>query len=867
MAAHAPPRGRGSRLTTDARRLEALRARYGFALDDFQVRALDALSAGESVLVAAPTGSGKTVVAECAIDDALARGERAFYTAPIKALSNQKYHDLVARLGAGTVGLLTGDRSVNAGAPVVVMTTEVLRNMIYASSDALGRLGVVVLDEVHFIQDAYRGPVWEEVIIHLEPEVRLVCLSATVSNADEVAEWLTLVRGPTRAIVESRRPVELRHHFALGDRASHEVRLYDTLVDGRPNARAAERAGARTGDGRRRRAFAPNRLEMADVLVAENMLPAIVFIFSRAQCDEAAETCRRAGLRLTDADERAEIARLVDEGTSTLAEDDLAALGFSRFADQLESGIAAHHAGMVPAFKEVVERCFAAGLVKLVFATETLAVGLNMPARAVVIEKLSKYTGDHHEMLRPYEYAQLTGRAGRRGIDVVGHAISLWNPYVSFDQAAALAASRSFRLQSAFRPTCNMAANLIATHSRGEAHHLLNLSFAQFQSGRDVVEVQARIARRSRERDRLRSQARSPYGDLEEYRASAGGSRSGGEVAEALRALRPGDVVELRRDDRSTFAAVVSTAQRAGGTRLQVVAASRATSYAGEDDFDEPPVPLARVALPEPYAPTSERFVREVAQRVGRLRLRPRPGRGRAARRGGDAHPVAADPDLRARLQAAESADRIDREIGALERRLDAGRESVRRRFDDVVALLERRGCVDGWALTDKGRVLARVFHEMDLLVVEAIARGHLDGLDAPELAALCSTLVYEARGAEERPDPRMPTATLRARWRDLSRTARELRSEYEALGVGSLREPDPGFVPLAHEWAAGAALADVLEDAELSAGDFVRTSKQLADLLRQVALVAGDGGLRTVATDAAAAVDRGIVAYVGAGA
>lgn len=839
-----------------------VRTRHGFDLDDFQVRALEALDADESVLVAAPTGSGKTLVAEYAIDAALARRTRAFYTAPIKALSNQKYHDLVAQLGSETVGLLTGDRSINANAPVVVMTTEVLRNMIYASSDALVRLGVVVLDEVHFIQDAYRGPVWEEVIIHLEPEVRLVCLSATVSNAEEVAEWLTLVRGPTRAIVETRRPVELQHHFAIGDRASHEVRLWDTLVDGRPNARASERSGARTGDGRRRRAFAPNRLEMADLLLGADMLPAIVFIFSRAQCDEAAETCRRAGLRLTDADERAEISRLVDEGTAALAEDDLAALGFSRFADQLESGVAAHHAGMVPAFKEVVERCFAAGLVKLVFATETLAVGLNMPARAVVIEKLSKYTGDHHQMLKPHEYAQLTGRAGRRGIDTLGHAIALWNPYVTFEQAAALAASRSFRLQSAFRPTCNMAANLIATHSRTETHHLLNLSFAQFQSGREVVEVQARIARRARERDRLRALARSPLGDLDDYRRTQARGTSDAAVAEALRALRPGDVVELRRAERVTFAAVVSTAQRAGGTRVQLVAASRATTAATETDFDDPPVPLARIALPEPYAPGSERFVREVAGRVARLRLRPRPRRGSARSR--EQHPVETDPELRARLRAAESADRIDRELATLERRMDASRESVGRRFDDVVGLLERRGCVEGWTLTDKGRTLARVFHEMDLLVVESIVGGHLEGLDPAELAALCSTLVYEARGADDRPAPRMPTATLAARWRDLSRTARTLRGEYDALGVGTLREPDPGFVVLAHEWASGDALADVLEGAELSAGDFVRTTKQLADLLHQVALVA-PSPLAATAEAAVRAIDRGIVAYVGA--
>jgi len=831
---------------------------------------MDSLDAGASVLVAAPTGSGKTLVAEYAVALALAAGKRAFYTTPIKALSNQKFRDFGGALGAARVGLVTGDNSINSDAPLVVMTTEVLRNMIYANSDRLDDLAVVILDEVHYLQDTYRGPVWEEVIIQLPPEVQLVCLSATVSNADEVGEWLSTVRGRTDVVVEKTRPVELVTHFSYRDSATDRVEMHDTIVAGEPNrhlqrllASVGPRSGPSRGGRPRRRFAAPSRTEIVELLEANEMLPAIVFIFSRAQCDEAAETCRRAGLRLTEADERAEIARLVDEGTSALAEDDLAALGFSRFADQLESGIAAHHAGMVPAFKEVVERCFAAGLVKLVFATETLAVGLNMPARAVVIEKLSKYTGDHHEMLRPYEYAQLTGRAGRRGIDVVGHAISLWNPYVTFDQAAALAASRSRRLQSAFRPTCNMSANLIATHSRTEAHHLLNLPFAQFQSGRDVVEVQARIARRSRERDRLRALARSPLCDVDEYRRAATAPSGDPAVAEAVRALRPGDVVETWRDDRVTFVAVISTAQRAAGTRAQVVATSRATSHLSADDFDEPPVPVARIALPEPYAPSSDRFVREVAQRVAKLRLRPRPRRRRA--RASAEHPVAADPDLRARLQAAESADRIDRELAALERRLDTGRESVRRRFDDVVALLERRGCVDGWSLTAKGRVLARVFHEMDLLVVEAIARGHLDALGPEELAALASTLVYEARGSDERPEPRMPTAPLRARWRDLSRTARELRGEYEALGVGSLREPDPGFAPLAYEWAGGAALADVLEGAELSAGDFVRTTKQLADLLRQVALVAADTPLSDVAVRACDAVDRGIVAYVGA--
>ena len=519
-------------------RRDELIARYNFAIDEFQIEALDALDRGDSVLVAAPTGSGKTLVAEYAIEAARRQGQRAFYTAPIKALSNQKFNDLVAHYGKSEVGLLTGDNSINPNAPILVMTTEVLRNMIYARSEALAMLSVVVLDEVHFLQDAYRGPVWEEVIIHLDPTVQLVCLSATVSNATEVTEWLSTVRGKTVPVVEEKRPVELINHFVVGDAATHEIKIFETIVNGSPNQevsklestssqtdtrnfRSGNRQSNRASAPRKRsRLFTPNRVEIVDLLQQEDLLPAIVFIFSRNQCDEAAESCIRGGIRLTDANQRAEIAEIIDSRVEMFSDDDLAALSFSKFANQLEFGVGSHHAGLVPAFKEIVEECFIRGLVRLVFATETLAVGLNMPARAVVVEKITKFTGEHHQPLKASEYTQLTGRAGRSGIDTVGHALVLWNQFVGLDQVAALALSRSFRLVSAFRPTYNMAANLIQTHSRQEAHHLLNLSFAQFQSGRDVVEIQARIARRSKERDRLREQARSSFGDIDEYRRS-----------------------------------------------------------------------------------------------------------------------------------------------------------------------------------------------------------------------------------------------------------------------------------------------------------------------------------------------------------
>src|ERR1700736_3926060 len=214
-------------------------ASMGFDLDPFQVRALNALDAGHSVVVAAPTGSGKTVVGEYAVARALREGRKAFYTTPLKALSNQKYGDLVARHGAERVGLLTGDNAINGDAPVVVMTTEVLRNMIYAGSASLSGLRYVVLDEVHYLQNAYRGPVWEEVIIHSPPTVDLVCLSATVSNAEELADWIRTVRGDTEAVIEDRRPVALHDLYLLGDKGSEQLLLLPTLVDGRPNPEAA----------------------------------------------------------------------------------------------------------------------------------------------------------------------------------------------------------------------------------------------------------------------------------------------------------------------------------------------------------------------------------------------------------------------------------------------------------------------------------------------------------------------------------------------------------------------------------------------------------------------------------------------------
>ena len=853
---------------------ESLIARYDFAIDQFQIDALDALDRGDSVLVAAPTGSGKTLVAEYAIEAARQQGQRAFYTAPIKALSNQKFNDLITHYGKKDVGLLTGDNSINTNAPIMVMTTELLRNMIYARSEALDGLAVVVLDEVHFLQDAYRGPVWEEVIIHLDPNVQLVCLSATVSNASEVTEWLSTVRGQTVPIVEEKRPVELTNHFVVGDSSSHQVKMFETVVNGAPNPEVSKleqqstQREVRVSGGNRKshrdsaprkrsKFFSPNRVEVTDLLQQQDLLPAIVFIFSRNQCDEAAESCVRAGIRLTDATQRAEIAEIIDSRVEIFSDDDLAALNFSKFANQLEFGIGAHHAGLVPAFKEIVEECFIRGLVKLVFATETLAVGLNMPARAVVIEKITKFTGEHHQPLKASEYTQLTGRAGRRGIDTVGHALVLWNQFVGFDQVAALALSRSFRLVSAFRPTYNMAANLIQTHSRQEAHHLLNLSFAQFQSGRDVVEIQARIARRSKERDRLREQAKSSHGDIDEFRKVNQSEPDATQIEQALSVLRLGDMISLPRQGREGKAAVIATAKRASGTKITIVTANRAVLSLQAGDFDTPPSKVGYIKLPEQFPLTSPRFVKEVALRVQRtkINLGARASSGRVERD----HPVTNDPELKRKLIAAKSADRIDSELRSMEDRIEKSVQSVSAKFDDLVRLMERRGYVSKWTLTEQGKSLAKIFHELDLVIAESLANGLFDGLTPAELASLLSAFVYEFRRAEEPPKPHVPKS-LQSQWKSMKDLSDKIGRDEEVTGVAAHRSLDAGLMEITFEWATGSELIDILSD-DLTAGDFVRTMKQLVDLLRQLALIAPSTQTKQCAEQAAQSILRGVVA------
>ncbi len=857
-------------------------ASLGFEPDPFQVRAMDALDAGRSVLVAAPTGSGKTVVAEYAVARALAGGQKAFYTTPLKALSNQKYGDLVRRHGHDKVGLLTGDNAINGEAPVVVMTTEVLRNMIYAGSSSLAALRYVVLDEVHYLQNPYRGPVWEEVIIHLAHSVSLVALSATVSNAEEVADWMATVRGATEAVIEERRPVDLHNLYMIGDRAGSRPLLLPTLVEGRPNPEAAALDSAQVAQGprskappnRRSRLVTPRRADVVERLGGEDMLPAICFIFSRKACDEAVASCLREGVRLTSPEERATIRAIAEAHVEHLSDPDLRVLRYGEWLSGLELGLAAHHAGMVPPFKEAVEHCFEQGLVKVVFATETLSLGINMPARSVVIETLSKFTGETHEDLTPSQYTQFTGRAGRRGLDPVGHALVLWSPWYGFDKVAALAASREFVLRSAFRPTYNMVVNLVRRYDHDQAHELLGRSFAQFQADRSLGKLAHRRASRQTLLAEAETAAACELGSIDEYRERRRAERAAlrevrrtreDRIESAVDRLKPGDVIRFG----TQRLAVLSTSYRKGSLRLRMIDPDAHVSVLDPDDFDDAPDVVATLAFPDSYDPRNRIFQRQASAQLRKASLRHRSaptddGADLTSENGAAASArdlaVAACPDLDRHLSAASERDRLRAQLEDVERRLHEKGSSLTRQFDRIETLLTRWGFLSGWSLTDRGLILARVFHESDLLCALVISEGLLDDLDPPSLAGLVSVLTYEHRSKEPPPTPWYPSKVVRERVHSIDRLARKLGGDELKAGLSATRLPDPSFLALAYAWAAGESFDVVIADEDLSGGDFVRNVKTLIDLLRQVGEVAPEAATRRAARAASDALFRGIV-------
>jgi ATP-dependent RNA helicase HelY len=902
--------------------LEQFAADYDFPLDDFQVAGISALVEGRSTLVAAPTGAGKTIVGEFAVWHALQRRGKCFYTTPIKALSNQKFTDLTRRHGADRVGLLTGDNAINGDAPVVVMTTEVLRNMLYEASPALRGLHAVVLDEVHYLADRERGAVWEEVIIQLSPSVQLACLSATVSNAEDFGAWLASVRESCDVVISEKRPVPLDHQYAVNERlypvfktgsdkagaksSKDRERAARQARAGVPNPevlmleRNAAPSGRPSRTGRRQyggtRLHAPRRSELVDQLRRRKWLPAIYFLFSRNGCDDAVGQLLGDGLRLTTPSEQSRIRRLVDERTGDLPGEDLEALGYGPWAAALEHGIAAHHAGMVPVFKQTVEELFVRGLVKVCFATETLALGINMPARTVVIERLEKWSGARHELLTPGQFTQLTGRAGRRGLDTIGHAVVAYQRDVDFVTVASLVGRRTEPLVSSFAPSYNMAVNLLRRHTRAEAEQLLARSFAQFQADATVAGQEEKIARNRTALDGYAANLVSEAGDFASYwalrrelsRLESEGARErrrrqGEAVERGIARLREGDVVALGNGGRrADLAAIVGVSRTGSGTPLaSAVTEDRKLVRLGPREFEAPPRKVGWVPLPHAGNARQAAYRKAVAlalRQVGPVEgeraqravvptdpaAQERIAELRAAVRN---HTVHTDPQLSEIEVWARRHDDLLADTERLERQVRRRTGSLVRQFDRIIDVLAELGYVtDDDAQpqpTRDGLRLAGLYAETDLVLAETLRAGVLDDLDPIDLAAVASVFVYETR-AKDAPPPEFPNRRVLDAVEEIAGIWQDVARREEDAGLPTTRVPDPGFADVAARWAAGADLDDTLAGSELTAGDFVRATKQVADLLRQIRDVSAGVPLGDVAHDAAKRLVRGVVAYSG---
>jgi ATP-dependent RNA helicase HelY len=761
---------------------------FDFPLDDFQIESLHCVEDGRGLLVAAPTGAGKTVVGEFAAFLALEKGKKCFYTTPIKALSNQKFAEFVAKFGENNVGLLTGDTNINSEAPILVMTTEVLRNMLYAGSSTLTNLQSVVMDEVHYLADKFRGAVWEEVLIHLMESVQVISLSATVSNAEEFGEWLGTVRGGTDVIVSEIRPIPLYQHVLIGNRL---IDLFKEPGKINPELLALERESMRKVKmpRHRRERFeeSENKLsrpEVIETLDRQGLLPAITFIFSRAACDAAVKQCVFSGLRLTNTEERKEILETAARLNANLAQEDLDILGYDEWLDALERGIAAHHAGLLPSFKETVEDLFKRGLVKAVFATETLALGINMPAKTVILEKLTKWNGEAHVPITPGEYTQLTGRAGRRGIDIEGNAIVQWSPTIDSAMVAGLASTRTYPLRSSFTPTYNMAINLIHRFGRERARGSLESSFAQFQADRAVVGLVRQIKKNEVAIGELMADVNCHLGDFSEY------ARMRSDIKEIERLLS-------KRDARRS----IDQKQR-----------------------------------------------RYLESEIEGLRKSLR------------SHPCHSCNDRESHARIAERAERIRRESDGLRGRVENRTHVIAKTFDRICDVLTHLNYIEGEKTLEQGKILSKIYAESDLLLTEAIKRGVLNSLSAQELVAVASAVIFQSRTSENYA-PKMPHNNVAQALVSLVSIWSELEEIEEKFGVKTQREPDFGFAFISYKWAQGNSLQSVLKGSDMSVGDFVRSTKQLIDLLTQIAGASPD--LRKTCREAVARLDRGVISYM----
>ena len=863
----------------------------GIVLDPFQVDACRALGRGRDVLVSAPTGSGKTVVAHYAVELALATERRCVYTAPIKALSNQKYNELAARLGEETVGLLTGDVTINRDAAILVVTTEVLRNMLFQNSPDIPDFGYVVLDEVHYLADRERGPVWEEIILSLPPHIRLVSLSATVANTEEFVSWMRSVRGNTELIVSTVRPVPLEQHVAIGRKMYPLYGPNDEPSSVLTNAMRKNEGG--NGRDRSPRLSDADRRRIITMLERRDMLPAIEFIFSRKGCDLAATALQKNDVWLTSTAEQKEIRRHVAQVRETLSESDRRAVRFETTANFLLRGFGVHHAGILPALKSLTEKLMELGLLRLVYATGTLALGIDMPVRSVVVEDLRRWDGDGFVDLTATEYTQLIGRAGRRGKDKVGHAVVVGNPELDVWALADLGSGRVEPLLSAFQPSYNTVVNLLAERSYSEARALMGASFAQYQRNSDLGEVEARTGRVRRRIAAEEERLSCERGDIVEYlrlrnksgRAAKSARKAAKRayrqrIAETFAAARTGALYTFARGGELEYGVVLSV----DPSRLRVINWYGEVSWLREDALSSELRELGPFRMPTGRS-LRDRAVREqVADEIlDEVEERVELGIDRdlldswsrfAQPRDQEFayHPCNACPDMEQHMRDAETLLSLDSRLRELREKASSFTDSVGREFDRTANVLLELGIlqrsdekvagqgagagadpadqmvaadsavgdpvIDAGVRLGPGASILRHLHlESDLLLYEGLVQLQEGELDGPAMAGWASMFLGDDRLGTHPPTwGQLPNLARRARKSAEYLQGVEFRHEIVRTG-----EVSPGCADVFAAWCSGASLEDCLTMSRMVAGDFITAARRVIDLLGQI-IVAGNG-------------------------
>ncbi|PYO11927.1 MAG: hypothetical protein DMD75_08790 [Candidatus Rokuibacteriota bacterium] len=888
--------------------LERFRSRYPFPLDDFQVEAIRAIEAGQSVIVSAPTGAGKTLVAEFAIHAALAAGRRLAYTTPLKALSNQKFADFTREFGADKVGILTGDVKVNPHAAILVMTTEILRNALYGSG--LDGLSYIVLDECHYMGDEGRGTVWEEIIVSAPPDVVLVGLSATVANVKEIADWISIVHRPIVPIYHPHRPVPLT--YVIADLAG-EIHEIDRVRSGRARVVGDEPRGPDDrGRWYTRRVVHPTVL--IEALEARGWLPTIYFIFSRVGCERAMQDVLTEGKSLLAPPQQREVDTAIGElirESPTVAE---SVLNQSVF-EALRLGIGLHHAGILPSVKRLIEVLFERGLCKAVFATETMSLGIHMPARSVVLQGLTKRTDRGFRSLSHNELTQMAGRAGRRGIDPEGTCVVALDARDGLEDLLRVIDGSPEPIESQFKLGYGSVALLLSTGASPEQlRRRIESSFGQYQNLKRIRDVEADVRALEAQLDELRRYP-APCGDFQRigrYRRARqevearrhalgrGGSRRGERtVAEA----EPGRLVLVRRGGSATLAMVLGIHAIRGHRVLIDALLPHGVTVRVKSGV------IKRVfwATPPLHVPGDRgrdgRGAPDHRDRRGDWRDR-QDGRGQGAdgrdRRSPDGRGLRHLAAELERMSVAELIDheraqgpeaalssiechrcpwgataRCDREwreletvterLGVRRRQLEALRGAYWQEFLRVVEVLEQFGAVRERQLEGKGRLIAGLRHDNELLVAEGVAHGVFNDVSGAEAAAVCSALIEEARSG----DPALARAFMKKRTklkRKLDQLMRVADTVHEAQRARHLRIPiavHSGFMPAVFRWASGEDDWSAIVEEAFGGheGDLIRAMRRLIDLLRQLAdspeVPAETGRLLA---HASRVIDRGIV-------